>query len=66
VAQNAETLEEHNPNDSAEDLRKVIERQEQEADRLENVRACCDGKSLSSQVVVVILPPVGYEEFLVY
>ena len=31
--------------DSAEDLRQVIERQEQDADRLENVRACCDGKS---------------------
>ncbi|KAK2804706.1 hypothetical protein FQN50_006546 [Emmonsiellopsis sp. PD_5] len=30
--------------DSAEDLRQVIERQEMEADRLENVRACCDGK----------------------
>ncbi|KAI9795842.1 MAG: hypothetical protein M1833_006791 [Piccolia ochrophora] len=30
--------------DSAEDLRQVIERQEQEADQLENVRACCDGK----------------------
>ncbi|KAF2232686.1 hypothetical protein EV356DRAFT_504955 [Viridothelium virens] len=30
--------------DSAEDLRRVIERQEREADRLENVRACCDGK----------------------
>lgn len=30
--------------DSAEDLRQVIERQEQESDRLENVRACCDGK----------------------
>ncbi|KAK2766140.1 hypothetical protein FQN54_007656 [Arachnomyces sp. PD_36] len=30
--------------DSAEELRQVIERQEQEADRLENVRACCDGK----------------------
>ncbi|PGH07517.1 hypothetical protein AJ79_06252 [Helicocarpus griseus UAMH5409] len=30
--------------DSAEDLRMVIERQEIEADRLENVRACCDGK----------------------
>jgi len=29
--------------DSAEDLRAVIERQEREADRLENVRACCDG-----------------------
>lgn len=32
--------------DSAEDVRKVMERQDQEADRLENVRACCDGKSL--------------------
>ena len=30
--------------DSAEDLRQVIERQDQEADRLENVRACCDGE----------------------
>ena len=30
--------------DSAEDLRAVIESQEQDADRLENVRACCDGK----------------------
>ena len=32
--------------DSAEDLRKVIEKQEEEADRLENVRACCDGEFL--------------------
>jgi hypothetical protein len=31
--------------DSAEDLRRMIERQDREADRLENVRACCDGKS---------------------
>ena len=30
--------------DSAEDLRQVIERQEEGADQLENVRACCDGK----------------------
>ncbi|KAK4198464.1 hypothetical protein QBC40DRAFT_93620 [Triangularia verruculosa] len=30
--------------DSAEDLRKIIEQQDREADRLENVRACCDGK----------------------
>ncbi|CAK4033808.1 Anucleate primary sterigmata A [Lecanosticta acicola] len=30
--------------DSAEELRTVIEQQEREADRLENVRACCDGK----------------------
>ncbi|KZF22947.1 hypothetical protein L228DRAFT_268315 [Xylona heveae TC161] len=31
-------------NDSAEDLRQVIERQERDSSRLENVRACCDGK----------------------
>jgi hypothetical protein len=30
--------------DSAEDLRAVIEAQERDADRLENVRACCNGK----------------------
>ncbi|KAE8373594.1 hypothetical protein BDV26DRAFT_271654 [Aspergillus bertholletiae] len=30
--------------DSEEDLRQMMERQEQETDRLENVRACCDGK----------------------
>lgn len=30
--------------DSAEDLRQVIAKQEEEADRLENVRACCDGE----------------------
>ena len=34
-------------NDSAEDVRQVLERQDQEADRLENVRACCDGASYS-------------------
>lgn len=31
-------------NDSAEDLRVIIEQQDRESDRLENVRACCDGK----------------------
>ncbi|KAI9706739.1 MAG: hypothetical protein M1820_004709 [Bogoriella megaspora] len=31
-------------NDSAEDLRQVIAQQERQSDRLENVRACCDGK----------------------
>lgn len=31
--------------DSAEDLREIIERQDRDADRLENVRACCDGKT---------------------
>ncbi|KAI1778780.1 hypothetical protein F4818DRAFT_437587 [Hypoxylon cercidicola] len=30
--------------DSAEDLRQIIEEQDQASDRLENVRACCDGK----------------------
>ena len=30
--------------DSAEDLRREMERQERDSDRLENVRACCDGK----------------------
>lgn len=30
--------------ESAEDLRAVIEGQEREAERLENVRACCDGE----------------------
>ncbi|KPM35476.1 Anucleate primary sterigmata protein A [Neonectria ditissima] len=30
--------------DSAEDLREIIERQDRESARLENVRACCDGK----------------------
>ena len=29
--------------DSAEDLRREMERQERDSDRLENVRACCDG-----------------------
>ncbi|KAI1327052.1 hypothetical protein F5Y16DRAFT_208016 [Xylariaceae sp. FL0255] len=31
-------------NDSAEELRQIIEQQERESSRLENVRACCDGK----------------------
>ncbi|CAG8975325.1 hypothetical protein HYALB_00005655 [Hymenoscyphus albidus] len=30
--------------DSAEDLREMIEQQDRESDKLENVRACCDGK----------------------
>jgi hypothetical protein len=41
---------EHN---SAEDLRQVIERQEREADRLENVRACCDGKFSVFRILTV-------------
>lgn len=35
--------------DSAEDLRREMERQERESDRLENVRACCDGKLPASR-----------------
>jgi hypothetical protein len=31
--------------DSAEELRKELLKQEREADKLENVRACCDGKN---------------------
>ncbi|OTA96786.1 hypothetical protein M434DRAFT_66778 [Hypoxylon sp. CO27-5] len=31
--------------DSAEDLRQIIEQQDRDADRMENVRACCDGMS---------------------
>lgn len=31
-------------NDSAEELRQMIEQQDRDSDRLENVRACCDGK----------------------
>ncbi|KAI1407536.1 hypothetical protein F5Y13DRAFT_205982 [Hypoxylon sp. FL1857] len=30
--------------DSAEDLRQIIEEQDMASDRMENVRACCDGK----------------------
>ena len=30
--------------DSAEDVRAMIEKQDRESDRLENVRACCDGE----------------------
>lgn len=30
--------------DSAEDLREIIEKQDRESDKLEDVRACCDGK----------------------
>lgn len=38
---NSNTSDAH---DSAEDVREVMHRQEREAARLENVRACCDGK----------------------
>ncbi|QPH17393.1 hypothetical protein C2857_002247 [Epichloe festucae Fl1] len=42
--QNWNIYEASEVHDSAEDLRELIERQDRESDRLENVRACCDGK----------------------
>ncbi|KAI8254239.1 Anucleate primary sterigmata protein A [Colletotrichum sp. SAR11_239] len=44
VAPNSSIYEASEVHDSAEDLREIIERQDRDADRLENVRACCDGK----------------------
>ncbi|KAL6882520.1 PH domain-containing protein [Trichoderma longibrachiatum] len=43
-AQNVSIYQASEVHDSAEDLREMLERQDMEADRLENVRACCDGK----------------------
>ncbi|KAF5562012.1 Anucleate primary sterigmata A [Fusarium phyllophilum] len=43
-AHNFNIYEASEAHDSAEDVREIIERQDREADRLENVRACCDGK----------------------
>lgn len=43
-AQGSGIYEASEVHDSAEDLREIIERQDRESDRLENVRACCDGK----------------------
>lgn len=45
-AQNVSIYEASEVHDSAEDLREMIEQQDRDADRLENVRACCDGKHL--------------------
>ncbi|RGP62453.1 putative ami1 [Fusarium longipes] len=42
--QNVHIYEASEAHDSAEDVREIIERQDRDADRLENVRACCDGK----------------------
>ena len=36
--------------DSAEDLREIIEKQDRESDKLENVRACCDGMRFPSHL----------------
>jgi hypothetical protein len=41
--------------DSAEDVRIMIEQQDREASRLENVRACCDGKCPPSLSLVYLL-----------
>ncbi|CAJ0548291.1 Ff.00g050450.m01.CDS01 [Fusarium sp. VM40] len=43
-AQDVNIYEASEAHDSAEDVREIIERQDRDADRLENVRACCDGK----------------------
>ncbi|KAI0172959.1 hypothetical protein GGR52DRAFT_580566 [Hypoxylon sp. FL1284] len=40
--------------DSAEDLRQMIEQQDQASDRLENVRACCDGKHANVALVDIV------------
>jgi hypothetical protein len=42
--QNQSIYEASEVHDSAEDLREIIEQQDRDADRLENVRACCDGE----------------------
>ena len=50
VPQESNVIEQTNEShDSAEDLQQVTEQQEREADRLENVRACCDGTTLHSE-----------------
>ena len=43
-AQDSSIYESSEVNDSAEELRAMYEAQDRAADRLENVRACCDGK----------------------
>ncbi|PBP16879.1 anucleate primary sterigmata protein A [Diplocarpon rosae] len=48
VSENGGIYEASGVHDSAEDLREQYERQDRESDRLENVRACCDGKFGSS------------------
>ena len=45
-AGNGSIYEASEVHDSAEDLREMIEKQDRESDKLENVRACCDGKSI--------------------
>ncbi|KJZ79332.1 hypothetical protein HIM_01483 [Hirsutella minnesotensis 3608] len=52
--QPAEVYEASEVHDSAEDLREMIERQDREADRLENVRACCDGEGVEANLPIHI------------
>lgn len=40
---NASLYDQSEINDSADDLREQIEAEERDSERLENVRACCDG-----------------------
>ncbi|KAH7311008.1 hypothetical protein BKA65DRAFT_162735 [Rhexocercosporidium sp. MPI-PUGE-AT-0058] len=44
VSESGQIYEASEVHDSAEDLREQYEKQDRESDRLENVRACCDGK----------------------
>ncbi|KAK0105110.1 hypothetical protein ONS95_004527 [Cadophora gregata] len=44
MSENGQIYEASEVHDSAEDLREQYEKQDRESDRLENVRACCDGK----------------------
>ena len=41
---NASMYDTSDANDSIEDMRQELERQEADADGMENVRACCDGE----------------------
>lgn len=43
IGGNGDIYEASEVHDSAEDLREIIEKQDRESDKLENVRACCDG-----------------------
>ena len=58
---NPDIYEASEVHDSAEDLREVLDQQDKQADRLENVRACCDGKSshFSFLVYHTNLSPIG-------
>ncbi|GAO20000.1 hypothetical protein UVI_02006100 [Ustilaginoidea virens] len=43
-SQNRDIYEASEAHDSAEDVREIMEQQDRGSDRLENVRACCDGR----------------------